>query len=312
MLLQIDLIYSYIEGNDVNDAIVDGEVDKLIATFADQAGLPQKVFYIGNRYRDKKDYDRGIHFYELVREKWPRDESAMNSVFETGKIKIEAGDHSGVEAVIDVLIADFNDQPRMPSKLAYLGDEYFYDKDYPKAIDIWKLVLNKYPGRGPRLIPYLLGSSHERLKDYATAAKYYEQSVAEYPNCKYGWRVPYRLGLVYRELKDYERALYWFGQQNKLYSNESTSRHALMWQGNIYLFKIKDYVKAGERFQKYIETYPDGEAYAEAHLHLGACLEKMGDAGSAIDILENALAACPDSVYADEMRNKIENLKEVE
>ena len=49
-----------------------------------------------------------------------------------------------------------------------------------------------------------------------------------------------------------------------------------MWQGNIYLFKTKDYVKAAEIFHHYIETYPNGEAYAEAHLHLGSCLEKMG------------------------------------
>jgi len=199
-------------------------IETLLTKYADHDDLPQAFYWLGNDYLDARQYDKAVECYQYVIDNRPESNAAMSSWAGIGRVYVRRGNDEAVQGAIDIIIADFNDNPGVAEGLSSLAEEYFYKKDYRKAIDIWDLILSSYPGEGPDLVPYLLASSHERLKEYVTAVKYYEQSVAEYPNCKYAWRVPYRLGLVYRELRDNERALYWFEQQSVLYSNESTSR----------------------------------------------------------------------------------------
>ena len=79
LLSQMDIIYSHIDSNDVNDAVVDAAVDELITVFYGQSSLPQKVYYIGNRYRKKANYGRALYFYELVGAEWPQHNLALTT-----------------------------------------------------------------------------------------------------------------------------------------------------------------------------------------------------------------------------------------
>jgi TolA-binding protein len=160
-------------------------------------------------------------------------------------------------------------------------------------------------------IPYLLATCYKRLKDDDRAIQYYKQVLEKYPNSKYAHRVPYNLGLLYRKYKQYDQSIYWFEQQPKLYSNEPTSACALLWEGNIYLFRIKDYLKASEKFQEYTELYPEYDGAPEAFCSWATCMEKMGFMDDAANLLEKILVEYPDSVYTEHARNKLTQLKEV-
>jgi tetratricopeptide (TPR) repeat protein len=238
------------------------------------------------------------------------DALVMESRIEIIMADVNLGDDPNALADFNELIADFNDVHSLPRKLASKGDEFFYRNDYPKAIAIWEMVLTKYPGRKPNYLAYVLGTSYERLKDYATAIKYYEQSVEKYPNCIYAYRVPYRLGILYRRVKNYEKSVYWFGRQSKLYSHAGMSQRALFFQGVVYLFDMEKYELAAALFQEYVQRYPEARNAPVALYDLALCREKAGDKGEAIALLETAISLYSGSNYIKDINKKLVELKE--
>ena len=309
MWAQRGIVFLDIKAGDYEAA--DAGIETILSNYPDHNDLPKAFQWLGDDYLEAGKYDKASNCYQYVIDKQLDSRLAILSLVGIGKVHIELGDDKAVTAVIDNLITDFNDHSSLPERISLLGDEYFYKKKYQKAIEIWQRILSRYPGRGPKLIPYLLGSCYERLEDYPKAVEYYKKVLEDSPDCKYAYRVPYRLGIIYRQLKDYEQSVCWFGQQSKLYSNESTSQHALLWEGNVYFFNIKDYQKAIAKFQEHITLYPESQGSQEAFCHMARCLEIIGHEDTAKEILERALEMYPDSIYAEYMRNKIEQFKEV-
>ena len=276
--------------------------------------MPEALYSIARTYERLGKYEEANNIYQIIVTDYAGTAFALKAQLDIPKLNIlsliESGNDLAAQVAIDKLIADFNDHPALPMKLALLGDEYFYDKDYPKAIAIWKLVLNKYPGRGPKLIPYLLATSYERMRHWHTAIKYYEQSLQEYPNCKYGYRVPYRLGILYRRVKKYEEAVYWLGQQGKLYSHANTGQRALFLQGAVYQHNMKEYEKAAEVYRKYIDDHLGGESAEVAPYCLARCLKAMGRTGEAISALKDGLEKCSSPAGQEDYRRKLAELQE--
>ena len=238
------------------------------------------------------------------------DALVMESRIEILKADINLGDDSNVLADFNDLIEDFNDIHSLPRKLADRGDEFFYRKDYPKAIAIWEMVLTKYPGREPNYLAYVLGTSYERLKDYATAIKYYEQSVEKYPNCIHAYRVPYQLGLVYRTLGEYDKAIEWFKQQRMLFPDkEQFVERALMSQAAVLYYELKDYEKAAQIYERFIGDFPNASRIATVHLFLARCHVKLGHEDLAKGVLEDAMVKFGDSERAEAVRNELEELR---
>jgi len=210
MLSQMDIIYAYIDNNDVNDATVDAEVEKLLAKFAKQPKLPQSVHDIGNRYRDKKNYERAIHSYNLVDQKWPRTDFALWARSAIGKTHILGGDDESVHTTIDGLINDFKDHQKMPQVVFQLGEEYYgrgaeaeRAKDandavvnFGKSITVWKRITE---GELSVSLPdtvhawYFSGYACKRMKEYGKAIEYCQKVMATWPDYQYAWSAQYMI-----------------------------------------------------------------------------------------------------------------------
>jgi TolA-binding protein len=172
-------------------------------------------------------------------------------------------------------------------------------------------MLTTYPESHLKsIIPYFLASCYEELKEYQGAIEYYTQVVEQYPYSRYAYRAPYRLGILYRRLKEYGQAVSWFEQQRKKYSNESLMRHALFFQGIVYLFNMNKYPEAADIFLEYVELYPETENAPLALSNLATCHEKMGDEAMAIALLQAALDTYPDTFFAKDITNKLRELQE--
>ena len=308
MWSQVEIVYFHIR--DGNDAAADDAFDKLVTAFADQPTLPKEIYQVGDQYAKARNFDKAGALYQHVIANWPGTEYEMWA--RTGNVRIDilAGNQTAVEPAVDALIADFNDHPGLPQAVFGIGEEYFYTHQYQNAIDVWKLVLNNYPGRGPDMIPYLLATCYKQLKDYTRAIEYYTQLVEKYPDSRYGYRAPYNLGIMYRRLEDYESSVYWFGQQRKLYRVESTSQHAFFFEGIVYLFNMNEYQKAANIFQEYVELYPETENAPLALYDLALCDEKMGYKTQAIATLQAALRLYPNTTFAEDIANKLVELRE--
>ena len=217
MLSQMDIVYSHIDPNDGNDAAVDAEVEKLLTTFAKQPTLPQRVFHIGNRYRDKKDYDWAIHFYELVGQKWPKDDLALKSRVEIGKVNIQLGDDKAVTAVLDNLIADYNEHPRLRWAVFVLGEEYYNRAlsdanegvvaeardNFQKTVAVWEKVIQQLPASAaytPRFYYITAVVYSQELGQYAKGIEYYQHIVDNWPEYEFAWHAQYFVGMYYERL----------------------------------------------------------------------------------------------------------------
>lgn len=217
MLSQMDIIYAYIDNNDVNDAAVDGEVDKLLTKFAKQPTLPRSVHDIGNRYRDKKNYERAIHSYNLVDQKWPSTDFALWSRSAAGKTHILQGDDESVHTTIDGLITDFKDHEKMPQVVFQLGEEYYNmafvdpnkfttvksEDHLNKAKDVWqKIIAQRQLSESIEYkhAQYFTAVCYRRLGQYENALAHYQKVVDDWPDYQYAWSAQYLTGSCYEKL----------------------------------------------------------------------------------------------------------------
>ena len=294
-----------------NDAAAQTGVDALTRDFAEDPELAGMLCKLGNISCEGGKYDRAAELYQYVIDTWPKSTDAMWAQMNLAKLYIDLRNDPNVHSALDKLIADFNDQPDLPQAVFQIAEQHFYGQSYREAIELWELVLSEYPESYlTSEIPYLLATCYNRIDNYEKAIQYYKKVVERYPDSRYGWRAPYRLGIMYRRLKDYDQSVYWFEQQRNLYSNESTSQQALFWQGNIFLFDMKDYQKAVEKFQEYIELYPESEGSPEVCYDLAMAYEKIGDKTQAIALLQEAQSLYPNSIFTQHITDKLAELQE--
>jgi TolA-binding protein len=281
----------------------------LLAEFSQHPDLAWTLDGIAGRYEKAKKYDEARSIYQKIVTDYNETDYAFTAQKKLAFLEITVGDDVAVQAAFDTLIADFNDHPQLPHTLLLISEQYFYRRNYQRATELWELMLSKYPESSViSEILYPLATCYERLKDDPNAIKYFTKLIEQYPNGHYAYRAPYKMALIYRRRKQYDQAIYWFQQQRKLYSKEPYGDRALYCEGLIYLKKLKDYRKAADIFQEYIETYPNGERLL-APYHLAECYEGMGKRAQAIELLQQGLMEYSDTVYAETYMKKLMQLQ---
>ena len=264
---------------------------------------------MGDEYAKALNYDKAGALYQYVIANWPDSEYEMWARTGVVKLDICLGNDANVQPALDELIADFNDHSEIPNILLLISERYFYKHSYQRATELWELILRKYPESSViGEIIYPLAVCYEKLEDEPNAIKYFTKLVEQHPNGQYAYRASYRLAILYRRQGNYDQAIYWFQQQRRLYSNEPYRDRALYCEGLIYLYKLKDYEKAAEIFQEYIDTYPDGEQHLALY-RLAVCYEQMGKKAQAIELLQQGLEEYSDTVFAETYMDKLMQLQ---
>jgi tetratricopeptide (TPR) repeat protein len=81
--------------------------------------------------------------------------------------------------------------------------------------------------------------------------------VKSYPADTLAPRYLARLGLLYENHSQYKEAIDMFERLQKEYPNAKQNSTALFLEGAIYNNEIKDYVKAKEKYELYLQKYPN-------------------------------------------------------
>jgi len=192
-------------------------LDSLIADFNNQPTLPQKIHYIANRYRNIGKYERAIQFYQLAAERWPEDKIVITSRVAIGQVHIALGDDEAVTAIIDGLIADFNDHPRLPWAVFVIGEEYYNEasgaehqghaekaKEYlGKTIALWQRIIKEMPqsdSTNTAHAYYFSAVCYRRLGEYENAIQYYQVVVDNWPDYQFAWNAQFMIGTCFEKL----------------------------------------------------------------------------------------------------------------
>jgi len=192
-------------------------VNKLLANFNNNPLKPRAVHDTGWEYRKSGNYDKADELDRYVIERWPKDVQAMWSRMDMAKTDIWQGNYDSADKAIDTLIADFNDQPELPTAIFMLGEEYYNkafvkenegqqaeSKDYfRKAVAIWERIINELPrsSMAPQAY-YFAGRCYESLREYEKAIEYYQAVVDTWPDYDYAWNAQFLIGYCYKSMMD--------------------------------------------------------------------------------------------------------------
>jgi len=236
----------------------DAGIETILAKYSDHKDLLPAFCQLGDDYLEAGKHDKAIECYQYVIADRPDGSLAISAWAGIGKVHIELGDDEAVTAVIDNLIADYNDHPRLPWAVFVLGEEYYnlasgYQnqrrgeqarESFTKAIAVWERIIGELPVDIPHTphAYYFSAGCYRRLGEYEKAVEYYDKVVTDWPNYEYAWLALLRTARTYEHLRRsgampegeadgkirgvYERIL-------AEYPESSAANDAYRWIGNV-------------------------------------------------------------------------------
>ena len=179
---------------------------RLLAGLDGNGDKARAVHDTGWEYRKSGNYGKADELDRYVIERWPKDVQAMWSRMDMAKTDIWLGNYDSADKAIDTLIADFNDQPELPTAISLLGEQYHKQalryqsegreaeaKEYfQKAIVLLERVINELPRSSA--IPqsyYSAGRCYESLGEYEYAIYYFKKVIDNWPNFERAWNAQF-------------------------------------------------------------------------------------------------------------------------
>jgi len=195
---QADLIKSYLAQGD--DSSAEAAVEKLIADFSWSEHIARAIHDTAWEYRKLANYGRANELDQYVIDHWPQDVQAMWAKMDMAKTDIALGDYAAADKTVDLLIADFSNQPELPTAIFMLGEEYYkkaFSKErqddgeqgkeyYRKAIGVWERIIMELQGSASVADAYFYsGVCYEQLGKHDKAQEYFKQVIMRWPDYKY-------------------------------------------------------------------------------------------------------------------------------
>jgi tetratricopeptide (TPR) repeat protein len=210
---QADLIKLYLaQGNDTD---ANTAVDRLLTNFNDNPLIARAIHDTAWEYRKLGNYGRADELDKYVIDHWPADVQVMWAKMDMAKTDIGLGNYTAADKTIDILIADFNECPELPTAIFMLGEQYYnkafqYENEghdeqakehFRKAIAIWERIINEL--RTSAITPqtyYFAGCCYESVGEYEKAIEYYQVAVDTWPGYEYAWNAQFLIARCYEKL----------------------------------------------------------------------------------------------------------------
>jgi len=236
---------------------MDAAVDKLIADFSSNMGLPMAMVHVAWAYEKQQKYDKAIAIYNKIIEQHPNNFRSAKSRMEIGKCQgfaaIEAGNAGEVVAIANGLISNFSKNPYLgeqllkiarncSKKVSQLQDQGLKQQATRltrAAATMCKNFVSQVPDSFAAAQVCARAARYYRdLGEYAKSNQLYQKVVDDYPGYGKGWDAQFQIGrncekmgktgLVSKaEAKTLSRAAY--EQLLARYPDCKAARHAQRW-----------------------------------------------------------------------------------
>jgi tetratricopeptide (TPR) repeat protein len=309
---QMELVMGKIRQWDLDGA--EGELGSLLSGFAEDRRLAEAVHEIVEEYRNTGAHEAGRELFNYLLTEWAAgDETMLELQVGIALQSIKLNELVKAESAVERLIADYNDNPKIGKALFQIAEQYYYGNRFQQCIDVLELIRKDYAHRhfaAESELPFVLATCYRTIGEYDKAIEYYEASIAEYPEGKFGPRSPYWLGLLHlKKKKDYEQAVYWLDQVRQLYPQSSLVKRSMYFRAVAYFRNLRDYGKAAEAFEEYIAQYPHSSEVWACYMDLAECHAKLGDSEQAIAILQTAYDRAASEAVRRELAGRIKALE---
>jgi TolA-binding protein len=188
--------------------------------FAGKEILGTALNGIGDIYRKALEPEMALGLYTYTLDNCSEVEVALVANVGVGLAQIYLNDDpndSQVMAVVDTLIAKFNDVARVDWGVFVIGEEYYdlasamrkqglkplAERHFLKAINIWERITSELPvSEHATLAYYYCGMAYNYTGDYEMAVQYYQAVVDQWPDYEYAWDAQFRVGECYGYLTE--------------------------------------------------------------------------------------------------------------
>jgi len=121
------------------------ETDKLISRSGSNPAAAKAVDNIADGYRKAKKPEKARELYRWVVENQPEAEHAIQSQVSAVKVSIAMGDDANAETEIERLMSLFGERDGIAGAVESVGDEYFKQERYDKALELYNKVVDTWP-----------------------------------------------------------------------------------------------------------------------------------------------------------------------
>ncbi len=166
------------------------------------------------------------------------------------------------------------------------GNQYFKDKNYSDAMDVYTKVIKLDPKRASAYL--MRGGCYYELKNYPQAMNDFNKAIKLDP--KYASAYGYR-GDCYNMLKNYPQAI---NDYDKVLKLDPKRASAYLMRGGCY-YELKNYPQAMNDFNKAIKLDPKR---ASAYGYRGDCYNMLKNYPQAINDYDKVIGLDPNNAYA--------------
>jgi TolA-binding protein len=186
--------------------------------------------------------------------------------------------------LFDRFLKTYMESDKRNDALVYIGQCYFFQEKYVKALDQLEPLLKKEGGDGVRgKVLYWLGEVYSKGRDYKQAADFYKELIRDYKDSPYFGPAYKSLALAQFNEANYAEALATYRAIIAQSQDAASTQDAFFGVCEI-LYRTKDYAQLKKELSDFIVRYPQSPMIPRAYFYLG-------EANFYLNQLEEAIAA---------------------
>jgi TolA-binding protein len=224
---QRNAILSSIGLND--ESQIEGDIHTLLTQFAKDQDIAAVTCYVADRLGDAR-VDERIKLYQYIIDQHPQHELVIRAKAKLGQVKIYQGNDRTGEEILQGILADYADSPRVPEAVRLIGEGYFERatarqkkprgdtdrdesmqelesglsesarQDYSKAVEKWEFVIHELPHNSydTACAYHLAAGSYRQLGQSEKAIEYFQKVCDSWPTYRFAGHAQLMVALLYR------------------------------------------------------------------------------------------------------------------
>jgi tetratricopeptide (TPR) repeat protein len=141
----MSMAISQVDKGNIADA--EATTSRMIADYADNTDLPVTLSVVADTYSWRKKFDKSGKLYAVIADKFPNSAVAAKARIAIVGVNalafIDDKNYSLAQQQVDLMLADFNNQPDLPAMLFRIGQEFSWRHQYAEAKDAFDHTANK-------------------------------------------------------------------------------------------------------------------------------------------------------------------------
>ena len=231
--------------------------------------LEESYFWLADIYFKGKNFKESLFYLDKLKNEFPKSKFIPWVYLLKGDIYVELGDKKNAEENFKIVVNTKETEDVLESAYNKLLDFYFQEDDFTNLLEYSEKYLKNLPkGEIEKKVYYYLGEVYYSQGNIDKAIDNYKIALKENEDVYFCDLIYKGLGFCYLEKKDLDTA--------KSYIYKIKTPELRVFFEGMYYFKIKDYPKAIDTFNIFLENFKDSKFIPNAYLNRASSLYEVG------------------------------------